>query len=287
MPSYKEIFGASSRSRVARRTAIQRILFLIIFVIGLGLLAYSRINKDFSTSLKTGFYDLAAPVINTLMEPVYFASSVGEEAKNLVDLREENTRLAKENLKLQYYKSQVSRLRTENTELRKLLSFVPDAPSKSIAARVIATSSSSFVKSVLINAGQRQGISNGDSAIYNEALIGRVVETGKNSARVLLLTDISSRIPVMIEGTRDRAILAGNNTASPPLKYLSATNNVEIGQLVITSGHGGIFPAGLMIGHVSKISEKNVQVKLIANPDSVDYVRIFNFGLNGVIDLKK
>ena len=122
--------------------------------------------------------------------------------------------------------------------------------------------------------------------MYNEALIGRVVETGNTSSRALLLTDISSKVPVMIEGTRDRAILSGDNTKSPLLKYLAANNNVEIGQLVVTSGHGGTFPVGLMVGHVSEISEKNVRVKLIADPSLIDYVRVFNFGLDRVIDLK-
>ena len=163
MPSYKEIFGASSRSRVARRATVQRILFLIIFTIGFGLLLYSRINKDFSSSLKNGFYDVMGPVIDLMMEPVYLVTDIGEEAQSLVALKAENKRLTKENKKLLYYKAQVSRLRTENGELRKLLNFVPDAPSKSVTARVIATSSSSFVKSVLMNGGTSQDIQKGDS----------------------------------------------------------------------------------------------------------------------------
>jgi len=114
-----------------------------------------------------------------------------------------------------------------------------------ITARVIADSGNAFVKSLLVEAGSLDRVQKNYAVIAGEGLIGRVIEVGKNVSRILLVSDMNSRIPVLIENTSQHAVLAGGNETSPTLEHLPASSGVDVGARIVTSGHGGVFPAGI------------------------------------------
>ena len=131
----------------------------------------------------------------------------------------------------------------------------------------------------MVNAGRDNGVARGQAAMTGEGLIGRVAEVGSRAARILLITDLNSRVPVVVDGTRQRAILAGDNSARPSLRYVDAGGTVRIGDRIVTSGQGGVFPPGLPVGVVVSLDSEAVRVEPYAALSRVDYLRLVDYGL--------
>jgi rod shape-determining protein MreC len=110
-------------------------------------------------------------------------------------------------------------------------------------------------------------------------LVGRVSEAGARAARILLITDLNSRVPVVVEGSQQRAVLAGDNSERPSLRYLEADSAIRIGDRIITSGQGGIFPPGLPVGVVAALDGGLARIEPYAELSRVDYLRLVDYGL--------
>ena len=123
----------------------------------------------------------------------------------------------------------------------------------------------------------------GQAVINNEGLTGRVVSAGQHSARILLLTDLNSRIPVIMESSREKAVLAGDNTPHPRLKFLAVDARVNVGDRIVTSGQGGVFPPGLPVGVVSLVSEERALVQPYVNWDRLEHVTVLDYTLPGFL----
>jgi len=163
------------------------------------------------------------------------------------------------------------------------LKFAPEQAVTFVAARVVADNGGAFVRSVLVAAGARDGVRKGDAAATGEGLVGRVAEVGERSARVLLLTDINSRIPVVIERSRDQGILAGDNSDNPRLLYLPHGAQLLAGDRVVTSAAGGAFPPGLPVGVVKSVDNGNAVVELFVDWDHMEFLRLLDYRLSGVL----
>ena len=131
----------------------------------------------------------------------------------------------------------------------------------------------------MVNAGSENGVTRGQAAMTGEGLAGRVSEVGTRAARVLLITDLNSRVPVVVDGTRQRAILAGDNSARPSLRYRDADGMVRVGDRIITSGEGGVFPPGLPVGVVASVDGEAPRVEPYAALSRLDYLRLVDYGL--------
>ena len=198
-----------------------------------------------------------------------------------MDLRGENERLRRENEVLLKWQQAALRLDAENRSLRSLLDYVPEPAARFVTARVVADPGGAFVRTLVVTAGRRDGVQRGQAAIAGQGLIGRVVEVGEWSSRVLLITDLNARIPVVVEPSRHRAILGGDNRDQPELLYMPADVPVTVGDRVSTSGHGGMIPAGLLIGLVAAIDDDGIRVQPIVDLSRVEHVQIVDFGLPG------
>jgi len=148
---------------------------------------------------------------------------------------------------------------------------------------VIGDQGGVFTRALLVNAGANDGLARGQAALSNEGLVGRVAEVGGRSARILLVTDINSRIPVVVGPRRDRAVLAGDNSLQASLVYLAADSAVRVGDPVTTSGYGGVLPAGLPVGVVSEVTEKAVRVRPLAEWAHLEFLRIVDYDLPGLL----
>ena len=171
----------------------------------------------------------------------------------------------------------VIKLRNENNILRELLSSVQSLDYPFITAKGYGTSGASFVRTLTINAGTRDGIKVGQAVVNSNGLIGRIVETGFNASRVLLVTDINSQIPVITEETRNRAVLTGDNSNNLYLNFLSGHAVVSKGELLFTSGDGGLIPSGLLAGEVISKDGQYVFAKPVNNWDKINFVRVINW----------
>ena len=186
--------------------------------------------------------DTAAPILDLLSRPVDAVSHVVGQAHDWIAIREENVRLREDRAQLMQWQTVARRLETENAALKQLLNFVPEPGVRYVTARVIADSGGAFAHSLLLSAGTQDGVQKGQPVVAGEALVGRIAEAASHSARVLLITDLNSRIPVLVGPARTRAILAGKNSDQLKLDYLVPEAVISPSDLIVTSGHAGSSP---------------------------------------------
>jgi rod shape-determining protein MreC len=141
----------------------------------------------------------------------------------------------------------------------------------------VADTGGPFVHTLLIDAGAERGVEVGMAAVDERGLIGRVIQAGTRSARVLLLTDFNSRIPVIVESSRDHAILEGDNSPRPVLRFLPLNPQLKLGDRVLTSGDGGLLPPGLVVGEISSVTDSKVRVSPYVDWARLDYLSVLRY----------
>ncbi|MDB5405489.1 MAG: rod shape-determining protein MreC [Rhodospirillales bacterium] len=261
----------------------QRFGLPILVLASVAMIVLGKADTLLFERMRSGFADSAAPVLRIISEPVAAIDSVVGDFRDLFALRSENARLRVDNERLLRWQQVAQGLEVENGRLRELLKLTPDPSASFVTGRVIANSGGAFVRSVLIDAGNGAGVVRGQAAITGEGLVGRVTEVGERAARILLVTDLNSRIPVAVDGSRERAVLAGDNSDEPRLVYLPPRSALKVGDRLVTSGNGGIFPPGLPVGVVSGITDGIIRVQPYAELSRLDFLRIVDYGLNGVL----
>jgi rod shape-determining protein MreC len=227
--------------------------------------------------------DHMAPILEAIGQPVAAVTSGVQAVSKAIEVNRENTQLREENARLLQWQEVARRLETENAELRDLTKFQPQNTIHSLSAQVIANSGGAFARNVLIDAGSSDGVARGQAALAGEGLVGRVAEVGTRTARVLLLTDLNSHIPVELEDNHQHAVLDGDNSEQPRLVYLPSNVEVAVGERVVTIGAGGVFPPGLPVGVVSSVANGVIRVEPYAELSRLEVLRIVDFGLSGVL----
>ena len=225
--------------------------------------------------------DAAAPVLDALSQPLTAAEAAVERVRGMASVYRENLRLAEENRKLLQWQQVALKLSAENEAMRGVLKVVPDNRVSYVTARLIGNSGGGYMRTAMVNAGADQGAARGQAAIAEGGLIGRLTEIGSRAARVLLITDLNSRIPVVIPASRASAVLAGDNSDRPRLIFASEPKAIKIGDRVVTSGEGGVFPPGLPVGVVTALDHGNARIEPYAELRQLDYVLLVDYGLAG------
>ena len=268
---------------VAARHWTQRFAFVLLVTLAFGVMLVGKADTVVISRARTLLIDLIAPIMDAASRPIASARDAADQVQELIALKEENARLAHENQTLLEWQTVGRELQSQNAALRELLKFTPDPRATYVTAPVIADTSSSYVRSLIVLAGESDGAVKGQAAITGVGLVGRVLEVGKRASRVLLLTDISARVPVVIERTRDQAVLAGNNSDNPELRYLPRDVDIKVGDRIVTSGIGGNFPSGLPVGEVVRVANGRILVQLYAQLDRMEYLRLVNYSLPGIL----
>ena len=253
---------------------------LIFTVSGVVLFGLSAMNPTTMQATRLAATDVMAPVMALVNKPFAVAADYVTAITGITQLQNEVTQLREENARLREWYNAALNLQSENKRLADLLKLkIPDTTGY-ITARVISDAGNSFAQSLLILAGRPDGVVKGQAVLSGDGLIGRVIETGDKAARVLMLTDINSRIPVVIEGTEIRAILAGQNHPYPLLDHLLPDHKVQAGLRVVTSGNGGLFLPGLPVGRTFTDEHGQIYVQMFSDLDRLSYVRIMDHVLD-------
>lgn len=274
--------GSISHLATPVRAWAHRFAFLLLVASAFGLMLLGKMDSLLVERARTAVTDAAAPLLDAASRPSDAINGMIESLGEMADLRAANSLLRRENDRLRSWQALALELEAENTALRKLTHAVQDSSLRFVSARVIGDPGGAFARSVLVNAGAREGVVKGQAAITSDGLAGRVAEAGMRAARVLLITDINSRIPVLVGKGRDRAILAGDNSAQPKLLYLAPGIEVKPGDRVITSGRGGAFPRGLPVGVVSQAGEGALRIQPFVDWSHLEYLRLAEFEFSGV-----
>jgi rod shape-determining protein MreC len=267
-----------SRLAVPLKALVDRFAFAALIALSIGLFLIGKADQRLLGALGERISDTLAPVLGLLVEPIEGSRRLGEGIGQLLALHEENVRLREQNRRLLEWQAVARQLATENAALRQVLNLdrEPELPTV-VAGRVVADTGGPFVHTLIVNVGAVHGVAEGMAALNERGLVGRVIDVGARSARILLITDFNSRIPVMVEPSRDQAILAGDNSGEPGLVFLPLSPRLSVGDRVVTSGRGGKLPPGLPIGVVRAITDKKVAVAPFVDWDRLEYLRLLHY----------
>jgi rod shape-determining protein MreC len=227
-------------------------------------------------------YDASAPIYAAISGPILVVSKTLTDIGGLWGLREENARLRDENERLRRWQSVALTLDAENRRLKTALRWIPDPEASYVTAHVVADAGGIYAKAVLLSVGPNHGLHKGEIALDERGLVGRITEVGTRTARILLITDMNSRVPVILESSRAHAILAGTNGTLPRLQYWSEGSVPKEGERVVTSAEANAFPANLPVGTVHYSANGVPEVEPEAELRGLDIVRIFDYGLGGL-----
>ena len=200
-------------------------------------------------------------------------SNITNFVSNHINIYSEYSQIKKENDELKNNISKSDFLELENTQLRKLIEEQVSSPSNLVSARVMLDKQSPYLNSFIINVGSNKDIKNGMTALDGKNFIGRIVDVNFFSSRVLLVSDLNSKIPVITEPSAYHAILSGHGKNEPTLEYLPENNNIQHGDKVYTSGKGGIFSPGIPIGKI-KIEDDIIKVLLFSDLSQISFINI-------------
>ena len=267
------------RQLTLRRSAAQRIVAPLLVALSVIFIILGKVDQVMLQSVRTSVADYVSPLLDAFSRPMIAVAALTERIQSMVDLYEDNARLTEENKRLLHWQQAAIALADENSQLRDLVKLVPQSAVSFVSARVIANSGGAFLRNLMIDAGTENGIARGQAAVVGEGLVGRVYEVGARAARILLITDLNSRVPVIVERSRQRAILAGDNSELPALWYLDPAAPLKVGDRIVTSGEGGIFPSGLPVGVVEAADSGSPRVQPFVRLGQLEYVRIVDYGL--------
>lgn len=249
------------------------------------IVAFTLLLNDRRETFKTEAYgatrqavdNVAAPVGGVLSAPVRWTGSGVGFVTSYFNAANENRRLKHEMDEMRQWQAVAVALKDRNERLEALLGLRTEPPIPMASARVVIDSRGPFANARLADNGSNAGIAIGNPVMSDRGLVGRVVGVSPNISRVLLLTDVASRTPVMIDRTNARAILTGDGGPNPKLDYLRGRDPVKKGDRVLTSGDGGVFPRGLPVGTAVKGLDGRWRVVLDSDQGGIDFVRILMF----------
>ena len=244
-------------------------------VVGLVLLVASTFNPPAFSALRMGVAGVTAPVSTGLATVGSGIAGIPEAIGQYFFVKQENVALRADRDRTRALLMRARTIAYDNRRLRSLLAIRDRAAEPVVTARLVSSSASSGRRYALLNAGRWNGVKPGMPVRGPDGLIGRVVETGPNAARVLLLSDGDSIVPV--RRTRDGmpAIAAGRGDGMIDIRSVNATNvRFNAGDLFVTTGTGGIYAPGVPVARVTKAGSDSVMARTFADPDTLDFALV-------------
>lgn len=231
--------------------------------------------------------EFVTPLQKLVSAPIEAVETMFEGARTVASLRAEATRLAAENRRLRRWQRRAELLESENRQLRTVTGVIVPQDRDVVTARAITAPGSSFVHTIQVEHGPEVPVQRGDPVVTADGLVGFVIEQGLKHSWVLLVSDVNARIPIILSRSSWPGIAAGRNTNYLQLEFLPKEATPVIGELVQTSGHGGILPAGLAVGRVVQSDKDAVLIEPIVDLRRLSYVSILlrdDRSQDGVVD---
>lgn len=276
---------AKDRSNVDYAGPLRRLVLAVLVLVLTGTFLLWRIDSPRVERFRAQVTDSIVPNLDWAMAPITGTINLARDFQSYRRIAEQNTELRRELRQMQAWKEAALQLEQENARLLDLNNVRLDPRLTYITGVVMADSGSPFRQSVLLNVGARDGIVEGWATMDGIGLVGRISGVAQNTARVIMVTDASSRIPAVIQPSGQRAIVAGDNSAAPPIDFLENPDLVRPGDRVVTSGDGGVFPAGLLLGQVAADPGGRLRVRLAADYERLEFLRVLrHYGTEKVSD---
>lgn len=252
------------------RRAITVILLLGLF----GLFVLWRIDSPRVEKFRALVIDTFVPSFEWMLRPMTSVVKLAKDYQSYEKLLEQNKELRRELQQMKSWKEAALQLEQENARLLDLNQLRVDSKLTHVSGIVVADSGSPFRQSVLLNIGSRDGIQDGWAAMDGLGLVGRISGVGSSTSRVILLTDNASQIPVIIQPSGQQAILMGDNSHAPPVEFIENVDLVRPGDRIVTSGGGGVLPAGLLIGTLALDPNNRLRARLAADYERLEFLKV-------------
>ena len=242
-------------------------LMLLIFIIW-------RIDSPRVEQFRMAVIDRVVPSFDWAMRPVARGMALAENFRSYARIVEQNQELRRELQQMRAWREAALQLEQRNAQLLDLNQVRLDPQLTHVTGVVMADSGSPFRKSVLLNVGARDGVHDGWAVMDGLGLAGRIAGVGQRTARVVLLTDTASAVPVVVQPSGQRAMLIGDNSAFPILEFIESPDDLRPGDRVISSDDGGVFPAGILVGEVVATSDRRLRVRISADYGRLEFLRV-------------
>ena len=280
MDTSREDVGISIRSAFLRKGIQQRFSLFALTIISIILIFLETIDTKPLNRIRSFLKDVVYRSAVVAAYPNKIFSGSYKTAQDHFSLYKNYNELKKENEELKSKKSKSDFLELENSQLRKLINEQVQSESNLVSARVLLDEQSPYLNSFVINIGANKDIKNGMAVLDGKNFIGRVVDVNFFSSRILLVTDLNSKIPVISEPSGNHAILSGHGEDQPTLQYLSENHKIKDGDKIYTSGKEGIFSPGIAVGE-ARVKKDKLQVKLNSNLNEITFVNVNLEGFKG------
>lgn len=231
------------------------LLTALILLIAFLTYAMNLRNKEHANPAELLVMEVTAPVAQGAAAVTGLAGSIWSDYINLIDVRRENVQLRKSVKRLNERIVANNEALAANARLKALLDLKGTLESPSLAVSVIGEDSSAWFKTLVVDRGSSDGLSEGMPVVAAGGVVGRLVKVAPGSSRVLLLTDHASAIAAIVQRSRARGIVRGAGGGRCSLEFTVKDEDVKVGDTVISSGIGGVFPKGLPIGEVTMVKK--------------------------------
>jgi rod shape-determining protein MreC len=228
-------------------------------------------------AVRTAFDKVIEPVSGALEAPVRWTGDAIGYVEGYFFAVSENRKLRQEVRDLEGSRDAAIALKNVNDRYEALLKLKTQPPIPMVSARSVMDARGPFADARILDVGSEAGVQIGDPAISEHGVVGRIAGVTKGASRLLLLTDVESRTPVLVDRTNARAILTGDGGAYPRLEYVRGRDPLKVGDMILTSGDGGVFPRGLPVGVAAKDLKGAWRVRLYSDQAAIDYVRVLLF----------
>ena len=265
----------SKRSRHIRVFLLFGCLLTAIFILFVSMAG----RKEFTIPHKLGL-ELIGPFQTAISKVSNYAGSIWDKYTDLLNVREENEQLRQELLQYKTANIEYREAVATNVRLQKLLELKESLPPPTLSAEIVGKDPSLWFRTFTINRGSSDGVQKGMPVVTVEGVVGQVLTSSPNYSKVLLATDPNSAIEVITQKTRVQGIVKGSGPETFNLHYVLKSAEVEKGDYVLTSGLGGVFPKGLMVGTVAEITKsrrgmfQNIAVKPAVDFSQLEYLII-------------
>ena len=255
-------------------TSLGRLILSALIVLLLGLFLLWRIDSPRVERVRIELIDRVVPNFSWATSPLTGTINILRSARSYTRIYQKNKDLRRELQQMKAWKEAALQREQENARLLDLNKVRLDPKFTKITGVVLADSGSPFRQTVLLNIGKRDGIVDGWAAIDGIGLVGRIAGVGERTSRVILLGDTSSRVAVTIESNGQTGLVVGDNTSRPQIEFLENPETVRPGDRVMTSGDGGVFPSGILVGQVTQTQSGRLRVRLAADMQRLEFLRV-------------
>tara|TARA_B100000686_G_scaffold332956_1_gene398311 strand:+ start:1199 stop:2044 length:846 start_codon:yes stop_codon:yes gene_type:complete len=273
MDTSREDVGIAIRSAFLRKGTQQRYSLFGLALLSVLLIFLETIETKPLNGIRSVIKDLVYRAAIVASYPTKVISTSYGVVERHFNLYSDYNNLIKENNELKNKISTSDFLELENTQLRKLINEQVASSSNLVSARVMLDKQSPYLNSFVINVGANKDIKNGMAVLDGKNFIGRIVDVNYFSSRILLITDLNSKIPVISEPSGSHAILSGHGTNPPTLQYLPKNHKIQEGDKIYTSGKEGIFAPGIIIGK-TEFAKEEIEVSLFSDLNQITFVNV-------------